>query len=315
LRNYGLTDEVIDLAWPSWWSDEAETSASATAELRFSLARRLGLDARELLRDEPVFVWKVGKFKSLKASTALQQDAIISYCTSVARVALSALPAADFSVSSANAVRGTLLKASPYVDLGELITYCWAVGIPAMSLSVFPLTAKRMHAMAVRVGDRYAILLARETRYPAQAAFDVAHELGHIALGHLQPDTVLADLDDPLQSEDEDQEEVSANQYALELLTGESAPRVLPNVDRFLAQALANAAMEAAPQMKIDAGTLVLCLGHETGRWDKVIAALKHIYGERGPIGPELNAIAMGQMAERLSIESEEFLRGALGIQ
>ncbi len=52
IQRTGLTDDAVTAAWPDWWGQEAEVSASANAELRFSLARKLGLDARTLLGEQ-----------------------------------------------------------------------------------------------------------------------------------------------------------------------------------------------------------------------------------------------------------------------
>ena len=43
-----------------------------------------------------------------------------------------------------------------------------------------------MAAMTVHAASGNAILLAKDSGYPAQLAFYLAHELAHIALGHLQ---------------------------------------------------------------------------------------------------------------------------------
>ena len=64
-------------------------------------------------------------------------------------------------------------------------------------LRIFPLKNKAMHAMVVRVRGRYAILLGRDATYPAPVAFTLAHELGHVLLGHLGDAPALVDLRDP----------------------------------------------------------------------------------------------------------------------
>ena len=58
LQDVGLSGPAINAAWPRWWSEAAEASSSARAELRFSLARKLGLDPSSLLDEsaEPRFV-------------------------------------------------------------------------------------------------------------------------------------------------------------------------------------------------------------------------------------------------------------------
>src|SRR4051812_31196680 len=82
LREVGLSDAAIDAAWPDWWSDSAEPSASARNDLRFSLARKLGLDARSLVDEEgsPRFVWRdEARFKNLSTESELERAAIASF--------------------------------------------------------------------------------------------------------------------------------------------------------------------------------------------------------------------------------------------
>ena len=49
--------------------------------------------------------------------------------------------------------------------------------------------------------------------------FILAHELGHIALGHIEEDGVL--IDESMDHNVQDQEEADANAFAIELLTGD----------------------------------------------------------------------------------------------
>jgi Zn-dependent peptidase ImmA (M78 family) len=86
-----------------------------------------------------------------------------------------------------------------------------------------------MSAMTVEVGTRSAILLGKDSLYPAHVAFYLAHEVGHIALGHIQPGSMVIDLDrTDLADPAVDAEEAAADAFALELLTGLSRPTILP---------------------------------------------------------------------------------------
>jgi hypothetical protein len=315
LKGLGLSNQAIRLAWPSWWSEEAESSASAQAELRFVIARRLGLDAVELVEnDAPRFVWKVASFKALSTISPSERDTITSFGTSLSTILVGAVPDAPSGVDlDASRLRTSLLKEKVYIDLQDLLSLCWGLGIPVINLKVFPLKTKRMCAMAVRVRDRYAILVAKESTFPSQIAYYVAHELGHIALGHLELSPAIVDLDDPLNSpSDNDPEEEAADQYALRLLTGDSKPRILTEARRFSAASLAKTAQEAGPQLHIEPGLLALCFGHGTKRWDKVFAALKLIYPERRLVSAYINGIAFSQLSPgNLSDDAEEYLRNA----
>src|SRR3546814_3287801 len=97
----------------------------------------------------------------------------------------------------------------------------WGLGIPVVHLRVYPLAAKRRSAMSVRVGNRFAILMARDATYPAPLAFHLAHELGHIFLHHLVDGHAIVDLESIEELADgNDPEEHAADAFALELLTG-----------------------------------------------------------------------------------------------
>lgn len=267
-----------------------------------------------LERDEPRFVWKVASFKNLGTASETELHALVSYGTSIARVLTAAVATTPLPSLSALAVRAGL-RQSGSVALPDLLGFCWAIGIPVVQLEVFPLAAKRMVAMAVKVRDRFAILLAKESRFPAQVAYYVAHELGHIALGHLGANPAMVDVEDPLRGENRsDPEEAAADAYALELLTGEQAPVVLTEAKRYSGAALAKAALESASGLGIDAGTLVLCFGHSTGRWDKAFTALKRIYPQEQAVGPVINRAALGQLAG-LSDENEQYVRAAMGLE
>jgi len=312
-----LSGEVVDLAWPDWWSEEAESSPSARAELRFALARRLGLDAKVLLEeDEPRFAWRAATFKHLSATSKREREAMISYGTSIARTVLAAAPRQGMPNNlTAQSLRERLLAGTRFVALPDLLSYCWAIGIPTMSLKVFPIKSKRMCAMATRVRNRYAILLARESKFPAQLAYYVAHELGHIALGHLSDNPAVIDADDPLRATDrDDPEEIAADRFALELLAGDPDPHVLTDARKFTAASLAKAAIQSAPDLRIEPGTLALCFGYSTGRWNKTVAALRRIYPQDRSVGPYINQVAFSQIPDgALSHEAEQYLRGATG--
>lgn len=310
LLSFGLSDRVINAAWPEWWSEDAEKSLSAGNELRFTLARKLGLDPRSLLEEgEPRFVWRdEAKFKNFSGESDFERAAITSFGIPIARALIQSIRGVDTLKNlPSKEIRESILKSSLNVGLKDLISLCWALGIPVVSLKVFPLLAKRMSGITVNVEGRYAILIGRESKYPAQIAYYLAHELGHIMLGHLKDNLAVVELDDILTSRvgDEDKEEQEADRFALEVLTGRSKPLVLPKTEKFLARDLANKALEASKELHIEPGTLALCLGHSTGQWGKAIAAMKFIYSLREPLWKTINTVAVTQID--FSMLSEEF--------
>jgi hypothetical protein len=199
LKQVGLSDAAVDAAWPEWWSDSADPSASARLDLRFSLARKLGLDARSLVDEEgvPRFVWRdEARFKNLSGETDSERAAIASFGRAFGAILAGALRGSRHALPrDASSIRQSVLHSRPFVSLLDLLVLCWTSGVPVVHLRIFPLTRKRMAAMSVQVGERTAILLAKDSSYPAQIAFYLAHEIGHIALGHLSKETAIVDLE------------------------------------------------------------------------------------------------------------------------
>jgi hypothetical protein len=328
LHTLGLSDSVIEAVWPRWWSEGADESVSARAELRFGIARRLGMDPSSLLddRDEPRFLWPTqARFKHLANESDTERAGISAFGRAVAKPLLNATPFPETSSqpdpNSAIGLREVLLRLgdSPFVTLSDLLALCWGIGIPVGYLRVFPWQRKRMAAMTVRIGDRWAILLARDSRYPAPIAFWLAHELGHIFLSHIESEEVIVDLDRPGPDlEGEDEEEAAADAFALELLTGQPRPEVLPG-EKSAAPSSGGLAQEAArrgPELEIEPGTLVLCYGFTTGEWAVANGALKILYTSGPSVWSEINRLAANQIqVGELPEESQHFLSAVLAVE
>jgi Zn-dependent peptidase ImmA (M78 family) len=315
LRGAGISRAAIDAAWPSWWTEEAATSPSGRAELRFALARHLGLQARPLLGERVEFIWNdEARFKHLSTEGMAERSILTSYGISIARMLLRATPPGIASLpSDPSAVRQAILAGHEFVSLRALIATCWAVGIPVVHLRVFPLDAKSMHAMAVTVEGRYVVLLGRDASYPAPVAFTLAHELGHILLQHLKGASALVDLEDPATATNADAEEKDADAFALTLLTGSPEPAIETSTESFNAPTLAAAVLNAAPQHRIEPGTLALCLAYRQRKWPVAMAALKFIYSEQKPVWREINGIAESELHwDHLNDENSQYLRNLL---
>jgi hypothetical protein len=175
------------------------------------------------------------------------------------------------------------------------------------------MASKLMHAMAVGAEGRHAILLAFNTGYPARLAFMLAHEIGHIALGHVGASGAIVDLDETGRPDEQDEQEIAANRFALELLTGSGQPNFTTSLPRFNSATLGHAALGAAEQYRIEPGTLALCLGHQHGKWPIATSALKYIYPEPQELWRNINKIAEDQLAwDLIDDESAAFLRRIL---
>lgn len=318
IRRTGLSDSAITAAWPDWWSDAAEASPAAQAELRFSLARKLGLDPRSLLgEEEPRFIWNdSARFKGFSGDANAERPVLASFGTALARMLVQATPPVDLgTLPSARELRRTTLGARPDIGLVELMMIAWGLGIPVIHLRVYPLAAKRMSAMSVRVGNRFAILMARDATYPAPLAFHLAHELGHIFLHHLADGDAIIDLASVEElSSGDDPEERAADAFALEVLTGRPEISFEVQGDGRGARQLASEAKRIGQQERIEPGTVALAFGYATKRWDTATASLRHIYTQPFDAWRAINLVASRHLQwDSLSDESESFVRAVMG--
>lgn len=312
LKAAGLSDQAIEAAWPSWWGEDAGATKSGRAELRFALARKLGLSPQSLLGERVEFVWKDdARFKNLAAQHLVQQAALTSFGVALGRLVLRATPEAR-PITGLKAVdlRNAILSSHGLVDLVGLLSASWAFGIPVIHLRVFPLHAKSMRAMVIGVEGRYAILLGRDALYPAPIAFTLAHELGHAALGHITRDArVLVDVGDA-EFQGADIEEREADKYGLALLTGSPEPIITTNIDNFSARSLAAESIRVGPPRGIEPGTLALCVGYVQRNWATSVASLRYIYNEQKDVWREVNGLAESQFQwDKLTEESADYLR------
>jgi len=166
------------------------------------------------------------------------------------------------------------------------------------------------------VTTRNAILLAKDASYPPAIAFYVAHELGHLLLGHLSADRMIIDLGDPAVgiTPGDDDEEQQADAFALELLTGDARPQVAVEGARANATRLAHAATEASAARNVDPGVIAQLFGFATNNWEVATGALKVLYGEGRPVWVDVNAVARRSLdLDLLPDEAVRYLDAVLG--
>ena len=320
LKAIGLSEGAIAAAWPQWWSEDADAFPSARLELHFSIAWKLGIDPRSLLDAEgtPRFIWRdEARFKHLSGESDTERAAISSFGRALGALLVpGTTPLIERLPAEAASVRNLILQNEPFVRLSNLLSVCWSTGTPVVHLRVFPRPHKRMAAMAVRIAERGAILLAKDASYPAHIAFYLAHELGHLLLGHLNREAAIVDLESTRLGSGDDREEYDADRFALELLTGTPEPNVVPLNRRYNAPALAAAVLDAGPKLRVEPGTLALCFGFSTQNWPVVNAAMRFIYQQPKPVWQEVNAVALRELdVTRIPQDAHAFIGSVLGAE
>ena len=263
------------------------------------------------------FIWKdEARFKHENTADFTQHAALISFGKSLARLLVKATPhSMSFDDLGALHLRNEILSSHPNVNLQGLLAFCWGVGIPVIHLRVFPLERKAMHAMAVNANGRYAILLGMDYSYPARTAFILAHEIGHVLLGHLNDVAALAEFEEPVAAANKDDQEREADEFALTLLASQPDLNFLPSSTDFNAPTLARAVKRAGLRHRIEPGTLALMFAYSRNIWPVSMSALKFIYEEPREMWRVVNRIANDELElDKLTGDASDYVKNILGL-
>jgi hypothetical protein len=303
---------------PPWWDDEAGASEAGFTEALMLVSRHIGVDLSDLQASAelPTLGRRVpAKFKKAKGVSTDAVAVARSLATQVACFVSSAMSAPVAMPPSAAELREAILDSGePWVALGSLVDACWARGIPVLHVSNFPRAARKMDGLAARIGGRPIIIISKEQKQPAWLLFILAHELGHIASGHVDADQVW--VDEKVDADDADDDEREANRYAVELLTGSPVLGFVAEGRWPNARQLAEAAQEIGRAQQVDPGHVVLNYGKTMGPTFFAVAnaALSHLY-------PNADAVAVlrEKMADKLdwsalTEEGAEFVARMTGL-
>lgn len=306
---------------PDWWDDRIARNPAGLQQAHGYVSKHLGIalsrleDGRASLAPE-----QAGKVR-LKARDGVSRGELswaMSLSVRAAEMAAYAMETPYQPVADPARVRETLLQEErDWIDFGALLDFCWEAGIPVLQIERFPQGAKKMAGMAVVAGERPVIVLSKKHKHEAWLSFICAHELGHIARGHVSEGEPLADEKLDLSSGNA-KEEAEANAFAVALLTGGARFRSEGFVLK--AKQLADTARDVASEHGIAPGVIVLnyvwCLSRERdgSYYPLANAALNEIY----PEAKDAQEIVRRKMNEHLPFgnlpeESAQFLRRLSG--
>jgi hypothetical protein len=239
-------------------------------------------------RDGPATYRVFGDTK-YKKTTGTSDEALEIACAIGTRLAqlsatATATPYSQIPKSALDLRLRILDSGAQCVNLKSLLEYSWSIGIPVVFLAKLPNAnrhsrgkAEKMHGMTVIYKGRPAVVLAKNAKKTAWLLFILAHELGHIASGHLSEGTSLVDQN--VQKNEVDAEEEQANKYAIELLTGRPDYRVVATGTWPSADSLAASSIELGKRDRVDPGHVALNYAHSMGShfWSVAQEALKKI--------------------------------------
>ena len=147
--------------------------------------------------------------------------------------------------------------------------------------------------------------------------FTLAHEMGHLGCGHLEPEEGASIVDEDVSEETDtrDAQELEANRYASAVLTGSQEIRLKQLVS---APELAEVAIQYANAHHVDPGHLILHVARNGvsgagNLYALANAALKHLDRSETPLNLCRQFFTDGIDIDTLSDDSFEFLE-RLGI-
>lgn len=219
--NPGFTHQYIrEQGLPSWWDDALNDKPLATLEGAGHIAKRLNIDLLSLLEEEiPRFKpLPHTKFKYHRQGASDTPNAAHQIASSIA-VTVAHATALEYQLIPADPqqIRRTILEKHPQVTLYSLLHYCWEHGIAVVYFNRYPKKTRKITGMIQWQENQPVIVLSGGKIHPACLAFDLAHELGHLALGHVQKEDKIL-IDDAIEANTKDVEEAESNRFAVTLL-------------------------------------------------------------------------------------------------
>ena len=326
---YGRLDAAgIDSRWvkstalPDWWEDTIAQNPAGYAEVLSLLADHLSLNLSDL--QDPAKPLKCEPFLAMR--NKVQQGACAEdlswarcVCARATQISCAATVVSPSVIpTTATEVRQTICNDNDNVHLETLLEYCWGLGIPVSHVMIPPKGSKKLDGVAARMGDRYAIVLAKNSPYNSWLLFILAHELGHIALRHIKENGLFVDENDC--ASDTETEEKAANDFAVELLTGKS-DTIYETENALTAAKLANASRKMGAETQVDSGVIALNyvrhldMKHkDKNYWGLATAALKILEPDVNAMLTIRNAMQRHLDLERLPDENRDFLLRITGI-
>ena len=289
---------VRKYALPEWWRDESGLNPAGFAMGRGYIARYLGLSLEALQNPNSLIQCQypdqsgLPKFKMSPKVGKVEVQWAACMAARVAELALKGTPKAVRQLPKDGvSPREAILRSGAPLRADETLNYCRDTGVPVLHLSHFP-SGKKMDGLAASFNGRPAIVIAKNHKNHAWLSFILAHELGHIARGHLADAPFV--FDEKIRHDSTEHEEIEANEFAVEMLSGDKNRKYVSDL-RLNASQLADAAIATGQAHKVDPGVIALNYAWHQGFMAVGQAALNLIE-------PEANAVDLirRKLQERL---------------
>lgn len=308
-RAHGLPKRQVQAFLPAWWDDEIAETPSGLQQAKFILARALNLKLRSIAETPARIEFDLPeqrRFKLIKGTTADDVELAVALARSASKIVLSNIERPYVRPASAAEIRSQILASGkPWVSLSDLLDYCWECGIPVIHLAS-SIMKKKMDGIAMSTNNRPSIVLSskKECGY---LLFHLAHELGHIALGHVDANGAIVDTEIAKNDDGRDDDEVAADEFALELLAGKASAKL--RLGRFMpAPDLARVVSNYGSANRIDPTHVLLNCAHNGNFWPLCTKTLK-LLAQGGSDKALVSSYLFSNLAEEIKEDSLDLLR------
>jgi hypothetical protein len=203
LRDAGFSKDFVERAiLPEWWSSDMGRDTSVLPELEICVARFCGLPLATI-RDADIpleiNVAQGPRLRSQSEGVGAAVHAALAVAKAVVRNLSSTCPAYRPLPRDAEAFRAEAMHDREAPTFKGIVEALWRHGVPVLHIDCLP--SPKFRGMACRVGGRDVIVLSFATDSRPKLMFDLAHEAGHLANGHVSDDEpVLLDSAEGLDS-------------------------------------------------------------------------------------------------------------------
>lgn len=324
----GFPAAYVKRSLPDWWDNALLKTSAGTLQFATILKQRLGVEVRFASNGlmEVSSGTQQARFKCRLTTQESELHVAATVGLALARLAIFCTPAPYQPLpTTAKALSAEVTQWSSTAAIGfeTLLDFCWSRGVPVLFLKELPRSSKRVTGMALRIGERPAIVLGLNSNQNARQLFVLAHELAHICLGHVNESGVLVDerldaITDSLegaQRAGNDREERQADAFALATLRKGLSAELGSNVIHMSSAELAVSALRAGSERGIDPGHLLLSYASEHDDWLNASLALNYLPDTKTALELLCRRFMANTDLERLTNENKEHLLSAQGFE
>lgn len=319
LSKMGFRKNDVQTYLPDWWEDSIATTESGFQESLWLIANTFHIDFKTLnlsITEDSLPQYRLPHHQ-FKHSINLDQAKLkpaVSIAMLAAKLTLSAFdkPIIDLPLLSADSIRKHLLSCgNQWIDFKVLVQYCWEIGVPVIFIKKIP--SPKMDGLALLKDDRPVIILTKNDNYGV-LVFHLAHELGHIVLGHVRDNGMM--IDKKIDKDGVNDLEIQANAFALELLTGKANKKY--DAEKGISpKSLAESVINTAKEQYIDPLHIILNYAYSSNNFPFARKVLK-ILVEKLEINQTDQEVAQQAFINNVDLDNiidDEIIRRIIGVE